>query len=134
MPKVFLEYDEICLNRRSSLWYLFVGMQQRTTPLAITASPDGRWVAALCDDGHLRLFRVHSGKLCRVYLETLQVIPQLLHKAAKHPSLQSPVCLCNQMLLWCAHKPRFICSSTRPPSVTHSAHNCMWRRLTSNSV
>ncbi|KAL8448550.1 hypothetical protein Emed_003730 [Eimeria media] len=61
---------DLCFSADSSggleLW------GNETNALSIAASPDGRWLAVMGADSHLRVFSVFKGKLSRVYLETLQ--------------------------------------------------------------
>ncbi|KAL8426020.1 hypothetical protein Efla_001938 [Eimeria flavescens] len=52
--------------------HFFDLQRNETSALSIAASPNGRWLAVMGADSHLRVFSVFKGKLSRVYLETLQ--------------------------------------------------------------
>ncbi|KAL8274179.1 hypothetical protein Esti_001864 [Eimeria stiedai] len=52
--------------------HFFDLQRNETNAISIAASPNGRWLAVMGADSHLRVFSIFRGKLSRVYLETLQ--------------------------------------------------------------
>ncbi|KAL7646060.1 UNVERIFIED_CONTAM: hypothetical protein RMT77_002961 [Armadillidium vulgare] len=59
---------------------LFEFVKQKTIPKALAVSPDGCYFATLSTDKKVRIFKFLTGKLSRVYDESIQHITQLQQK------------------------------------------------------
>eukprot|EP00922_Rhytidocystis_sp_ex-Travisia-forbesii_P011888 GHVS01017723.1.p1 GENE.GHVS01017723.1~~GHVS01017723.1.p1 ORF type:complete len:695 (-),score=83.10 GHVS01017723.1:140-1912(-) len=67
---VATKFVKFSLKSETDLYEL---LKNKTFPVALCLSPDGEMMALLCEDSRLRIFRVATGKLFRVYDESIEM-------------------------------------------------------------
>lgn len=67
---------------------LFEFAKNKTFPTGLAFSPDGRKMAALSVDRKVRVFNFLTGKLSRVFDETLQRFTELQHQTQQLPNME----------------------------------------------
>lgn len=67
---------------------LFEFAKNKTYPCGLAVSPDGKKFASLSGDRKVRVFNFHTGKLYRVFDETLQRFSELQQMTQQLPNME----------------------------------------------
>ncbi|XP_066249842.1 peptidylprolyl isomerase domain and WD repeat-containing protein 1 [Euwallacea similis] len=67
---------------------LFEFVRNKTQPTSLTFSPDGKRFATISTDRRVKVFKFLTGKLSRVYDETLPRFTELQHKTQQLPNME----------------------------------------------